>query len=146
MRDLPAGTFVVTVSGGGGRALQDITLAAGEHRTGLVFDLIANLTVRGRVVDAATRSPVPGMIMVVVLTKAADPRGTTSFANSGDRRNVSGDDGRFEVVGVAPGPSTLHGLAVDFVDSPYSSIRQEVDLAAGAPVVDIGDVEVSRDR
>lgn len=121
-------------------------LGAGEHRSGLAFELIANLTVRGRVVDAATGAPVPGMIMIVKPIKGGDPRGTTSFGDSGDRRNVSGDDGRFEVIGAAPGPSSLEGLAVDFVDSPYGMVMQRVELAAGAPVVEVGDVKVSRER
>ena len=144
MRDLPAGTFVVTVSGAGGRATQDVTLAAGEQRAGLAFDLVANLTVRGRVVDAVTGAPVSGMSMIVTPAKGGDPRGISTFDDTGDRASISGDDGRFEVTGVAPGTGTLEGLAVDFIESEYGMVHQPIELTAATPVVDIGDVKVGK--
>jgi hypothetical protein len=86
------------------------------------------------------------MIMVVTPAKGGDPRGTTQFEESADRKNVSGADGRFEVTGVAPGPGELQGLAVDFIDSPYGMVQQRVELAATPAVVELGDVEVARSR
>ncbi len=143
VRDLPAGAFVVSVSAARGAATHDVTLTAGEHRTGLAFELAANLTVRGRVVDAASGAPVPGMVMIVVPDKGGDPRGTTTFEEHGDRRNVSGDDGRFEIAGVPPGRGHIEGLAVDFVDSAYGMVHHVVELAGG-PIVDVGDVKVAK--
>ena len=146
VRDLPAGVFTVTVTAAGGRAIQDITLKAGEHHTGMAFVLEDNLTVRGRIVDVVSGAPVAGLSCRITPRKGSTNNFVITMGGDGEKQHISGDDGRFEIERAAPGKGYLIGFPLDFAESTWGFVRHPVDVVAGAGVIDLGDVPAVKRR
>ena len=146
IRDLPAGTFAVTVTASGGRALQDVTLTAGEQHAGMAFVLEENLTVRGRIVDVVSGAPVAGLSCRITPRKGNNNGFIIQMGADGEKKHISGDDGRFEIERAPPGKGYLIGFPVDFAESTWGFVRHPVEVAAGAGVVDVGDVPAVKRR
>lgn len=75
--------------------------------------------IRGRVVDARSRRPIAGATIAVVY--------------DGPAVATSGQDGRYEIAGVAPGDIEVFVRADGYVASQYGQ-RQPTDLGATVPV------------
>lgn len=144
LRDLPAGTFVLTADAAGGRAMTTIELTAGQDRTGIALTLEQKLTVRGRFVDLDTQAPVPGIAAGVSAVRGA---GGTPMFFGGDENldSVSGDDGRFTAKSAPSGLVYIEGSPRDFMGSSYSFTRWVVEVTGG-PEVDVGDIPVPKRR
>ncbi|HVV86327.1 MAG TPA: carboxypeptidase regulatory-like domain-containing protein [Kofleriaceae bacterium] len=146
MRDLPAGNFVVAADATAGRAQASVTLAAGEQRADLALVLQGSVVVRGRIVDVDGNAPVAGLSARVTAREGGDNRFTFTFGDDGDRKNISGDDGTFEVARAPAGKDYLIAFPVDFGESTYGIVRYPITVAAGAGVVDVGDIPTVKRR
>lgn len=145
LHDLPAGTFAITATAPGGRALQEVTLGAGEDKAGLALVLATNLTVTGRFVDLDSGAPVPGLMARVQPRKGDTGSFVFGSGQGGERKHISGDDGRFEVAEAAPGKDYLIGFPTDFANGAYGFVRQPIEVA-GSGTIDLGDVPAVRRR
>jgi len=143
LHDLPAGKFVLTYSAEGAQKQQTVTVAEGEHKTGVDIELDPLVTITGRVVELGTQTPAPGLM---VLASAGKSEGF-SFMNFGDddRDNISDDTGRFTVKNAPSGVVTLTGWPKDFQQSPYGFFRT-VRTVGGTGTIDVGDIGVVHRR
>lgn len=142
IRDLPQGSFTVTVSAGPGKKQTMIDLGEGEQKT-ITLSLDALVTITGRVVDLVTKQPVPGVIIIAGVGKDGGSMASRSF--DPDQPNTSGTDGRFRLDNAPTGPVTLRGFPRDFRDSEYSGLSIARDIA-GSGTVDVGDLPVIKRR
>lgn len=135
LRDLPSGRIRLTASANGGRKITDVELAAGERKAGVVIELDGFVTLTGRVVDAFTREPVPG----VQMTATPVPQSTIawSLGLGPDRSGSTTDeDGRFSLRSTPRGRVSLNGQHLSW---EYGAIVAERTLS-GVGVVDVGDI------
>jgi protocatechuate 3,4-dioxygenase beta subunit len=138
LRDLPAGTFIVSAAAEGAQVQTTVTLAAGEDKAELRLTLAANLAVRGRFVHVDTGAPVQGLRARITPVQGG---GRMSFGDrDGERADVSDETGSFRVAGAGRGLSYLLGIPED-PRATYSATRWVVDVA-GAGEVDVGDIPV----
>lgn len=145
LQELPAGTYSLIVDSPEGTArVEGIQLEPGQAKTDLVVTLTPRVTVRGRLIDLDTRTPVPGMSVTI------GARGTTmSFYNeeSGDLPHVSSADGRFEVANALTGKVMLAVTSRSFEsDSRYDWLWLPYQIPEGKDMVDIGDIELVASR
>ncbi|MBZ0233181.1 MAG: carboxypeptidase regulatory-like domain-containing protein, partial [Deltaproteobacteria bacterium] len=145
MRDLPAGTFLVTADATGGRASTTVTLAAGESKVGLALALERKVTVKGRMVELGTTTPVPGLMARVQPVKGDGGGMVFTFGGGSDKEHISGEDGRFTLENAPTGKAWVTAFPLDWESSPWAWTRVYVEVAQ-ADVVDVGDVEVIRRR
>ncbi len=145
MRDLPAGNFAVTVTAAGGRAMQEVALAAGEQRAGLRFVLEGNRTVRGRIVDVESGAPVPAITARITPRKGSSDVFSFTAGEGGARKHISGEDGRFEIAEAPVGKAYLVGFPIDFADGEYGFIRHPIEIA-GEGEIDLGDIPAAKRR
>ncbi len=145
IRDLPAGEFLITADASAGRVTTTVKLASGESKVGLALVLERKITVKGRMVELGTTTPVPGLSARVQPVKGG--RGEMIFMSGGggDKLNISGEDGRFTLENSPTGKVWVTAWPMDWESSPYAWTRVYVEIAA-ADVVDVGDVEVLRRR
>ena len=143
VRDLPAGHFVVTVSAEGGQRKLDVDLAEGQHKTGLDFVLEELIDLVGRVVDLATKQPVPGMMMFAV--PASSGGGFAVNFSGDDLDNISDASGKFLVKRAPKGKLMIQGMAKEWKDSPYSWVRT-MRTVDGTGTIDLGDIGVIKKR
>jgi membrane-associated protease RseP (regulator of RpoE activity) len=144
LRDLPAGTFLLTADASAGRVQTTVTLAAGESRVGVELVLERKVTVKGRIVEIGTTTPVGGLYTRVQPVKGG--RGMVVYMGGGnDKEHISGEDGRFVLENAPTGPSWVTAWPMDWETAPWAWARAYVDIAK-ADVVDVGDIEVIRRR
>jgi hypothetical protein len=141
LRDLPAGTFTLSISSTVGKKELEVTLADGESKTGLEVTLEGFVTLTGRVVDATTKQAIPGITMVAALGR--DGRGRWAGRDP-DNLNISGDDGRFTLKNAPTGTITLRGFASG-MDSEYAPIIL-VKTVQGTGTIEIGDIVAYKRR
>jgi protocatechuate 3,4-dioxygenase beta subunit len=138
LTELPAGTYELTVTAAGGTVVETVELGEGEVHEGIELRLDPRLTIRGRIVDLDTREPVAGMEVV------ASTGGAFAFGRSkGERRNVSGSDGRFELDNAPSGRVQL--VAFDRAggqDRKYDMLWHSLNLPPEPLEQDIGDIEI----
>jgi protocatechuate 3,4-dioxygenase beta subunit len=147
MRDLPAGTYAVTVSAAEGRATAEVPLGDGEQKDGVALRLQKMVTVRGRIVELGGTTPIAGI--AVSLAAAKDGDGFRfSFGEDDDpsRKYISDADGRFEVARAPVGRDFVQAFSMDFDQSPWGFVRKLVVVHEGADVVELGDIEVPKRR
>jgi hypothetical protein len=142
LRDLPAGSFVLTIDSARGKKQMTIELAAGEQKTGLAITLDAMVSLTGRVIDVVTKAPVPGML---VIASVGNQGGGGSWSWDPDEKNVSGDDGRFTLAKAPSGTITVRCMPRNFRDSEYSS-SSALRNVTGSGTIDIGELEVLKRR
>jgi protocatechuate 3,4-dioxygenase beta subunit len=130
LRELPAGTFAVAAQGPGSRALTTVALAEGQEILDVKLELAGLATVRGRVVDARTGAPVPG-IRVEVSGSLASTFSGFDFTGS---EHVSDAGGRFAVQKAPVGSVLLIAYPSDFKYGEYGSARVPLDTSAGETV------------
>jgi protocatechuate 3,4-dioxygenase beta subunit len=147
IRDLPAGKYDISASAPEGSAvIEDVVLAEGEHKTGIVLSLKKMVTITGRVVDGDSREPVAGMAVSAMPVDGAGGGYVFYFNSGGDQDNVSDASGRFTVDDVPQGKVRVHARPRDWGgSSPYTRGTRIVDLGDGDPI-EIGDVPVLKRR
>ena len=142
LRDLPKGHFRITAESAGITKQLELDLAEGEHKTGVTITLEALITLTGRVVDAATNRPVPGVHMSA---SNANGEGGWSFSSM-DEENVSDETGAFTLKRAPKGRVLLRGMPKDWRDSDYAMLSLTRAVPGDGPVVDIGTVPIIRKR
>lgn len=115
--ELPPGTFTISVdaSDAGGEA--KVPLAEGENKDGIEVELTAKVTVTGSVVDLETGEPIPGY------TVTMKPRtGGFSFSgrSTGDKLDVTDEQGKFEVASAPVGRVQIVLMPASWEDEDYS--------------------------
>lgn len=139
VKDLPAGHYIVTVTGNSGHATTELDLADDQQKTGVDFTLAANATITGRFVEAGTGNPVPGMMAFA----SASRGGGFTMSFDSDQRNVSDADGRFTIKDVAKGQMTIRGWPKDWQTSPYAS-NEVIKQITGD--MDLGNIPLTKKR
>jgi protocatechuate 3,4-dioxygenase beta subunit len=145
MRDLPAGSFLLTADASAGRVQAPVELASGESKIGLVLTLERKVTVKGRMVELGTTTPVSGLQARVQPVKGG--RGPMIVFGSGgsDKEHISDEDGRFTIENAPTGKAWVTAWPMDWESSPWAWSRVYVDVAQ-ADVVDVGDIEIIKRR
>lgn len=145
LRELPPGKYELVVSASEGSAQVVVELEPGAVIDDLAIELVNKVTVKGRLIDADTRAPVPGMRVSV-----QDRSGSFMFSSDdapGDRRDVSDADGRFEVEDAPTGKATLTIIPRNFADpGSYGWTQRSVNLATEPAVQDVGELELLASR
>lgn len=125
LHDLPAGTFQVTAAAEAGTATETIALAAGQERRGVVIELAGRGVIAGRVVDADTKKPVPGLMTGFV------PLDGARIGWSEQPERVTDRDGRFRIEDVPAGSVRVLAYAFRASDSRYSITSRVTSVEAG---------------
>jgi protocatechuate 3,4-dioxygenase beta subunit len=145
LRELPPGKYELTVSASEGSAKIDVELEPNAVIDDLAIELVGKVTVKGRLVDADTRAPIPGMRVSV-----GERSGSMFMVGPdapGDRRDVSDADGRFEVEDAPTGKVQLMIMPRDFTESEnYGWTRRVVTLAKEPAVQELGEIELLASR
>jgi len=140
MTDLPAGTFIVSVSAAEGTAKQTIKLGTGQNREGVSFKLESRVSIRGRVIDLEDKTPVGGMYLWVSLVKGDGGNNVPSDK----KKNISGADGRFELNKVPAGRIYVGVYPMDWENGTHSFARVLRTIKPGSGVIDVGDIPVAK--
>lgn len=139
LRELPPGKYEVTVSAREGSAQTEVVLESGQAVDDLVIELSNKVTVKGRLVDADTRAPIPGMRVSVQARSGMYMFGPDQ---PGERRNVSDAEGRFEVEDAPAGKVELVIMPRNFDYKKYMWTQRFVTLPSEPAVQDLGDIEM----
>ena len=129
LKGLAAGSYdllVATADNRSGR-LTGVTLGDGEHKTGLRISVGQGTTLRGRVVEYGTGTPLP-TAEVTILSVGA-PISTSTDGN-----------GAFSVSGLPSGRVAWIAAAVDSREYVYDRVR--VTLPMGKDLVDAGTIQL----
>jgi len=96
-------------------------------------------------VELGTQTPVPGLFANVAPVKGG--RGMVfGGGGGGDKEDISGEDGRFEVKHAATGRVWVSAWPLDWENAPWTFSRTFKVIDGAQAVVDVGDVEVLRKR
>ncbi len=140
LEELPAGTYMLSVTSNVGKKQLDIALGEGENKTGVDVALDAPVTLTGRVVDAVSREPVPGVRVLAAIGKS----GLGGWSWGPDTNNISAADGRFTIDNAPSGAITLRAMPTTR-DIEYGSMMTVRDVA-GTGTVEIGDIGMFKRR
>jgi len=143
LADLPAGTFTVRASAAEGQVETQVTLAEGEHKTGLALQLEARVTVTGRLVTLDDHAPVPGLQVMIAPIKGGSGMMVTYGAQ--DKQNITDADGKFRVEDAPAGRVFVQAFPIDWEQSTFGFVRVARTLAGGGEV-DVGEIKVPRRR
>lgn len=141
IRELPPGNYEITAKAGEGSAATNVVLAAGQSIEDLDIELTSKVTVEGRLVDADTRAPVPGMEIVI----SARSGGFGFNRGSGKQEHVSDADGRFRVENVMVGKMRVIIFPRDS-DGVYDWNSRDLAVRSEPAVQDIGELDLLRRR
>jgi hypothetical protein len=141
IRDLPAGSFLVSASAAAGTAGQRVELAGGQRVDDVRLVLTPVATVTGRVVELGGGGPVPAMMVSVQPVKGAG--GTSMWSESKD--HITDAAGRFTIEGAPSGRVYVTAFPIEWRESPYSYTRRVTVVKPGG-THDVGDVPVPRRR
>lgn len=132
---LSPGEWVVEVAAAEGTASLQVEIPDGGERDGVLLELAARATARGRVIDAETREPVVGYLATISSHGGAR---SADLDLEGDR--YTGTDGQFELHNVPSGTVTLHLWPGRAGSRNYGDVELSVELAAGG-TTDVGTIE-----
>jgi protocatechuate 3,4-dioxygenase beta subunit len=140
IRELPPGKYTVQAGASAGTVETEAVLATGQSIDDLQLQLTSKITVVGRLVDAETRAPVPGMqvrIFGVGDAMRFDPSGA-------EQEQISDADGRFRVEDVSVGKVTVLIMPRGFgsTDSTYGFTNRYMSLPSEPAVADLGELEL----
>ncbi len=144
MRELPAGTMLVSVDAAEGTAQQSVPLGDGEDKSGVAFQLESRTTITGTLVDLDTGKPVPGMLVVASPAKGGGS-GFSFRLGDDDKKKITDESGRFEVEDAPAGKLFVSAMPMDWSSSPYSFGRKLVTVPGGGSH-DIGEMRIPRRR
>ncbi|MBZ5712260.1 carboxypeptidase regulatory-like domain-containing protein [Nannocystis pusilla] len=141
--EVPRGNYTVIVEASEGSSSGKTSVSEGG-RGEVQLELLPLVMVRGRLVDALSGAPVPGM--EVRIRARGQGHLFTGFDET-PRGQTSDEQGRFEVEKVASGAAEALVLPKHWIENGYStsSIMLQVP-ATGATTVDIGDVKIAGKR
>jgi protocatechuate 3,4-dioxygenase beta subunit len=145
LRDVPAGTYHVSATSIDGTVSTDIVLGDGEDKEDVTLLLEPTVTVRGRFVELSAGTPIAGMSTGAHLS-TSDSWDFDNTDTSGDRKNVSDADGRFEIQRVPVGRILVTAYPQDWSSSPYGFAAKLATTKQAQAVMDVGDIEVPRRR
>jgi len=140
LRDLPAGTYRITVDGDP-RSTIRITLAEGERREDLRLVAQPRFTIRGRLVSTGGK-PLAGWRVEAPRLESNETSDGRTIVVTTSEVAITTADGRFLLHDLPSGPTTISaGSPTRDPDAPLPQLR-EVTLQ-GATDVDLGDVPVT---
>ena len=129
--ELPPGTFFVSATSADGSGDTEVTLAEGASQTGVKVELQKMVAVKGRVVDLESGEPVAGINVSMGRKKSG---GLNFMLGGGDKRNITDDNGNYELDAVPVGPVSVTLLHKDFrVDGDYAYAQSNIVIEDGAP-------------
>jgi protocatechuate 3,4-dioxygenase beta subunit len=138
-RELPPGSFELSVRAVEGTGDAEAQLTEGQNLTGLVVRLVGRATLTGRVVSLDEGKPLPGYQIQVEPVA----RSLTAMFDGGRGGGSTGQDGRFVVEDLPVGRVRVEGMPPDFMEvARYSPIGRIVELQPGR-TTDLGDVRVA---
>jgi protocatechuate 3,4-dioxygenase beta subunit len=142
LKDLPAGHFTLTASSATGKKQMTIDLAEGQQKDGIDLALEELVTLKGRVVDMQTKTPVPGMRMFASLAKGG---GGMSFSSDEDQNNITDESGEFTIEDAPRGKLMIRGMPKNWRDGDYSwlTVVREVTQTG---TVELGDIPILKKR
>ena len=141
--DLPAGNFTLTVRAEGGQQKTEVPLAEGQDKTGIELTLEDLVDLKGKVVDLATKQPVPG---IMVFAKPAIGGDGMSFTwGDEDTSHISDAQGHFTVKRAPKGKLAIQGMPKDWKESDYSWFRIVREVTTSG-TIDLGEVGVLKKR
>jgi len=142
--EVPGGTYEVSVNAGEGTASTKVPLEEGEERGDLKLELVAQVTVRGRLVDLDSGEPVAGIEVHV------SPRsgGNIRFGQGGgERKQVSDANGEFEIAHAPSGEVQIMAMPQSWGGSEdYDWTMLARTLPAEPKVQDVGTIELIKKR
>lgn len=142
--EVPGGNYEVTVTAGEGTANTKVSLEEGEERGDLKLELVAQVKVRGRLVDLDSGEPVVGM------TVRISPRngGGMIFGDQGgERKEVSDASGEFEIAHAPSGEVQISVMSQSWGGSEdYNWTTLARTLPAEPKTQDIGAIELIKKR
>jgi len=141
LRDLPAGTYRVSVDGDP-RSTITVTLAEGQHRDDLWLVAQPRFTIRGRLVSADGR-PIHGWKVEAPRLERSEttPSGGRLVVTSSEFA-ITGPDGRFLIRDMPSGPTTISAGDVSRDADAKLAVIRELTLQDTTDV-DLGDVVVT---
>ncbi len=144
LTNLPAGKFEVLVDSSAGNAKVEVELAEGGEKTDVELVLSPRIELRGRLVDAETGEPVPGLKVSV----GADGGGISFGSSNGKagQEDISDADGRFVVEDAATGKVRVIIMSPNFGDDDYGWHWLSRRLATEPTEQDIGTIELIKKR
>ncbi len=140
LSNLPPGTYEVTVDASEGNAKTTVELPAGGEKTDIELMLSPRIELKGILVDATTREPIPGL-KVVASAEGGNMRFGTNMGKAG-AEDVSGTDGAFTVEDAPTGKVRLMVTAPGFADNDYAWTWITRRIAAEPAVQDLGTLEL----
>jgi hypothetical protein len=137
IRELPAGKYMLTVASQLGNAELEVELAAGQTRDDLELRLQPLVTLKGRVVDADSKAPLPDMVIKV----GGHASGWSKLFTVEPGKHLTDAEGRFEL---AQSPTGEIYLSVQPLSggltSDYGHIVLGLTSGDEPAVQDVGDI------
>jgi protocatechuate 3,4-dioxygenase beta subunit len=130
LRELPPGHFKLRGEAREGSAEESVTLTEGQARAGLRLEVKPRASLRGQVVALDTGKPVPGMRVMARLPTSSGFL-YMEDDHSGERKNITDAQGRFELQDAPPGRLLVYVFANDQEGSEYEYGLVRVSLQAG---------------
>lgn len=116
MRDLPAGDFDLSATGPDGDVMIELSVAAGEKKTGVVLRMVARASVHGQAVSFDDGAPIPGLRAVIYQTRGG---GSSGWEGTQERKNVTDATGHFDIERAPVSKAYVMLSPVDFQDSDW---------------------------
>lgn len=136
---LAPGELTIEVSAAEGTASTSATILEGEQHDGVVLELGARGSLRGRVVDAETGEPVAGYYAIATSTT----RGAQASALDPEGKRYTNADGVFELEQVPSGDVTVRLWSSREASSSYRDIDLQLKVEPGK-TTDAGTIEAVR--
>ncbi|PCC68589.1 Carboxypeptidase regulatory-like domain-containing protein [Nannocystis exedens] len=141
--EVPRGNYSVIVEAAEGAVSTKTSVSEGG-RAEVQVELLPLLTVRGRVVDALSGEPVPGM---EVRIRARGQVQMFTLYDQTPKGQTSDEQGRFEVEKVAAGAAQAVVLPKDWVDNGYGWSTIALDVpSTGATAVELPPLKIAKKR
>jgi protocatechuate 3,4-dioxygenase beta subunit len=143
LTNLPPGKFEVSVDAAEGNAKTDVELAEGAEKTDVELVLAPRVTLEGRLVDATTGEPVPGLKV-----SAGTSGGSIAFRsdNKPNQEDVSDAQGRFVIEDAPTGKVRIFVTSPGMSRSDYGWTNFTRRVASEPAVQDLGTIELLEDR
>lgn len=143
LTNLPPGKFEVTVEATEGNAKAEVELTAGAEVTNVELVLTPRVRLQGRLVDATTGEPIPGLKVSVSAGGGFSFRGDMGKA---DQPDVSDAQGNFVVEDAPTGKVSVLVSSPGFTQNDYGWNWIPRRLAAEPRTQDLGDIELYKDQ
>lgn len=129
--EVPPGTFFISATSAEGSGDTELTLAEGGSESGVKVELQKMVAVKGQVVDLESGEPVPGVSVSMGRKKSG---GFNIRFGGGDKRNITDDNGNYELDAVPVGPVSVTLFPRDFSqDGDYTFSQSSAVIEDGSP-------------